>query len=56
MTTAQIQARRLAGESLVQIAASKDPVVSEDTLISTIIKAYLLNNPGRLNYARCQGR
>jgi hypothetical protein len=39
MTTAQIQARRLAGESLVQIAASKDPVVSEDTLISTIIKA-----------------
>ena len=39
MTAAEIQARRLAGESLVQIAASKDPVVSEDTLISTIIKA-----------------
>jgi hypothetical protein len=39
MSAAQIQARRLAGESLVKIAASKDPVVSEDTLISTIIKA-----------------
>ena len=39
MSAAQIQARRLAGESLVTIAASKDPAVSEDTLISTIIKA-----------------
>ncbi len=39
MTADQIQARRLAGESLVQIAASKHPPVSEDKLISTIIEA-----------------
>ena len=39
MTSEQIQAERLAGKSLVQIAASKDPVVSEDKLISTILDA-----------------
>jgi hypothetical protein len=39
MSAEQIQARRLAGESLVQIAESKDPAVSEDTLINTIIEA-----------------
>ena len=37
MEEGDIQARRQAGESLVQIAAGKN--VSEDTLISTILKA-----------------
>ena len=39
MTSEQIQAERLAGKSLVQIAASKNPPISEDKLISTIIEA-----------------
>jgi hypothetical protein len=39
MTAEQIQAERLAGKSLAQIAASKNPPVSEDKLISTIIEA-----------------
>ena len=39
MNAEQIQAGRLAGESLLQIAASKDPVISEDELISTILDA-----------------
>jgi hypothetical protein len=39
MSAADIQAERLAGKSLVQIAAGKNPPVSEDELISTIIKA-----------------
>ena len=39
MSAADIQAERLAGKSLVQIAASKTPPVREDTLISTIIEA-----------------
>ena len=37
MTAEQIQAERLAGKSLVQIAADKK--ISEDTLISTILDA-----------------
>ena len=37
MTDEQIQAERLAGKSLAQIAASKN--VSEDKLISTILEA-----------------
>jgi len=37
MTAEQIQAERLAGKSLVQIAAGKN--ISEDKLISTIIEA-----------------
>jgi len=39
MSAEDIQAERLAGKSLVQIAASRVPRVSEDELISTIIKA-----------------
>lgn len=39
MSAAKIQAERLAGKSLVQIAGSKNPVISEDTLINTIIEA-----------------
>jgi hypothetical protein len=39
MTAEDIQAERLAGKSLVQIAASKTPPVSEDELISTILAA-----------------
>jgi hypothetical protein len=37
MTAEQIQAERLAGKSLAQIAADKD--ISEDTLISTMLNA-----------------
>ena len=39
MTAEEIQAQRLAGKSLAQIAAGKNPPVSEDELISTIIEA-----------------
>ena len=39
MTAEEIQAERQAGKSLVQIADSRVPRVSEDDLISTIIKA-----------------
>jgi hypothetical protein len=39
MTSEQIQAQRLAGKSLVQIAADKNPTISEDELISTILAA-----------------
>jgi hypothetical protein len=39
MSAEDIQAERLAGKSLVQIAADKNPTVSEDELISTILEA-----------------
>ena len=39
MTAEEIQAERQAGKSLAQIAASKNPPVSEDKLISTILDA-----------------
>jgi hypothetical protein len=39
MKAEDIQAERLAGKSLLQIAASKNPPVSEDELISTILEA-----------------
>jgi len=39
MTAEEIQAQRLAGKSLAQIAASKNPPVGEATLISTILDA-----------------
>jgi hypothetical protein len=39
MSAEDIQAERLAGKSLVQIADSKNPPISEDKLISTIFDA-----------------